>query len=102
MKEIDPLVLVTLCIVIALFAAVTEVKVLREQVKRLEEREMVIIHKVDNAGVTMVGKVTRKDIIEGRYYVEIGAYGKFLVTKGQFETINIGDDIPDYLQGRGS
>ncbi|AEB80916.1 TPA: DUF1372 family protein [Streptococcus suis] len=102
MKEIDPLVLVTLCIVIALFAAVTEVKVLREQVKRLEEREMVIIHKVDNAGVTMVGKVTRKDIIDGRYYVEIGAYGKFLVTKGQFETINIGDDIPDYLQGRGS
>ncbi|HEM6349226.1 TPA: DUF1372 family protein [Streptococcus suis] len=101
MKEIDPLVLVTLCIVIALFAAVTEVKVLREQVKRLEEREMVIIHKVDNAGVTMVGKVTRKDIIDGRYYVEIGAYGKFLVTKGQFETINIGDDIPDYLQGRG-
>ncbi|MGJ5931090.1 DUF1372 family protein [Streptococcus suis] len=102
MKEIDPLVLVTLCIVIALFAAVTEVKVLREQVKRLEEREMVIIHKVDNAGVTMVGKVTRKDIVDGRYYVEIGAYGKFLVTKGQFETINIGDDIPDYLQGRGS
>ncbi|HEL1862025.1 TPA: DUF1372 family protein [Streptococcus suis] len=102
MKEIDPLVLVTLCIVIALFAAVTEVKVLREQVKRLEEREMVIIHKVDNAGVTMVGKVTRKDIIDGRYYVEIGAYGKFLVTKGQFETINIGDNIPDYLQGRGS
>ncbi|CYU07830.1 DUF1372 family protein [Streptococcus suis] len=102
MKENDPLVLVTLCIVIALFAAVTEVKVLREQVKRLEEREMVIIHKVDNAGVTMVGKVTRKDIVDGRYYVEIGAYGKFLVTKGQFETINIGDDIPDYLQGRGS
>ncbi|HHG6294022.1 TPA: DUF1372 family protein [Streptococcus suis] len=102
MKENDPLVLVTLCIVIALFAAVTEVKVLREQVKRLEERETVIIHKVDNAGVTMVGKVTRKDIIDGRYYVEIGAYGKFLVTKGQFETINIGDDIPDYLQGRGS
>ncbi|WP_369292928.1 DUF1372 family protein [Staphylococcus nepalensis] len=32
----------------------------------------------------------------------MGAYGKFLVTKGQFETINIGDDIPDYLQGRGS
>lgn len=102
MKKIDPLVLVTLCIVIALFAAVTEVKVLREQVKRLEEREMVIIHKVDNAGVTMVGKVTRKDIIDGRYYVEIGAYGKFLVTKGQFEMIEIGDDIPDYLHGRGN
>ncbi|HEL1583983.1 TPA: DUF1372 family protein [Streptococcus suis] len=102
MKENDPLVLVTLCIVIALFAAVTEVKVLREQVKRLEEREMVIIHKVDNAGVTMVGKVTRKDIIDGRYYVEIGAYGKFLVTKEQYEAIKVGDPIPDYLKKRGS
>ena len=102
MKENDPLVIVTLCLVIALFAAVTEVEVLREQVKRLEERETVIIHKVDNAGVTMVGKVTRKDIVDGRYYVEIGAYGKCLVTKSQFETIKIGEDIPDYLQGRGS
>ncbi|HHT7815765.1 TPA: DUF1372 family protein [Streptococcus suis] len=100
MKEMDPLVLVTLCLVIALFAAVTEVKVLREQVKRLEEREMVIIHKVDNAGVTMVGKITRKDIVDGRYYVEIGAYGKFLVTKEQYEAIRVGDPIPDFLKGR--
>ncbi|MGV3328529.1 DUF1372 family protein [Streptococcus suis] len=99
MKENDPLVIVTLCLVIALFAAVTEVKVLREQVKRLEEREMVIIHKVDNQGVTMVGKVTRKDIVDGRYYVEIGAYGKFLVTKEQYEAIKVGDPIPDYLKG---
>lgn len=63
---------------------------------------MVIIHKVDNAGVTMVGKVTRKDIIDGRYYVEIGAYGKFLVTKEQYEAIKVGDPIPDYLKKRGS
>ncbi|WP_449462243.1 DUF1372 family protein [Streptococcus suis] len=102
MKENDPLVIVTLCLVVALFAAVAEVKILREQVKRLEERETVIIHKVDNAGVTMVGKVTRKDIIDGRYYVEIGAYGKFLVTKEQYEAIKVGDLIPDYLKKRGS
>ncbi|HGA1413462.1 TPA: DUF1372 family protein [Streptococcus suis] len=100
MKENDPLILVTLCLVIALFAAVTEVKVLREQVKRLEEREMVIIHKVDNVGVTMVGKVTGKDIIDGRYYVEIGAYGKFLVTREQFHEIEIGQEMPEWLKGR--
>ncbi|WP_099809895.1 DUF1372 family protein [Streptococcus suis] len=102
MKENDPLVIVTMCLVVALFAAVTEVKVLREQVKRLEERETVIIHKVDNAGVTMVGKVTGKDIIDGRYYVEIGAYGKFLVTKEQYEAIKVGAPIPEYLKRRGS
>ncbi|HFI0147651.1 TPA: DUF1372 family protein [Streptococcus suis] len=66
------------------------------------EQQPVIVYQVDNAGVEMFGKVTGKGIIDGRYYVEIGAYGKFLVTKGQFETIKIGDDIPDYLQGRGS
>ncbi|MFH6616125.1 DUF1372 family protein [Streptococcus suis] len=100
MKENDPLVLVTLCLVVALFAAVAEVKILREQVKRLEERETVIIHKVDNAGVTMVGKVTGKDIVDGRYYAEIGAHGKFLVTKEQYEAIKVGDPIPDFLKGR--
>ncbi|HFI0078441.1 TPA: DUF1372 family protein [Streptococcus suis] len=92
----------TLCLVIALFAAVTEVEVLREQVKRLEERETVIIHKVDNAGVTMVGKITDKEIIEGRYTVTAHAYGKFLVTKEQYEAIKVGDPIPEYLKKRGS
>ncbi|MGQ7420361.1 hypothetical protein Javan554_0032 [Streptococcus phage Javan554] len=101
MKENDPLVLVTLCLVIALFAAVTEVKVLREQVKRLEERETVIIHKVDNAGGLMVGQITDKEIIEGRYTVTAHAYGKFLVTKEQYEAIKVGDPIPEYLKKRG-
>lgn len=102
MKENESLVLVSLCLVIALFAAVTEVKVLREQVKRLEEREMVIIHKVDNAGVTMVGKVAAKDVVDGHYYVEVKPYGKFLVTKDQYESIKVGDPIPDHLKKRGS
>ncbi len=65
-------------------------------------KQPIIIYQADNAGAEMFGKVTAKDVVDGRYYVEIGAYGKFLVTKGQFEMINIGDDIPDYLQGRGS
>nr|WP_244663004.1 DUF1372 family protein [Streptococcus suis] len=90
-----------MCLVIALFAAVTEVKVLREQVKRLEERETVIIHKVDNAGGLMVGQITDKEIIEGRYTVTAHAYGKFLVTKEQYEAIKVGDPIPEYLKKRG-
>ncbi|MFM0714221.1 DUF1372 family protein [Streptococcus suis] len=102
MKENDSLVIVTLCLVVALFAAVAEVKILREQVKRLEERETVIIHKVDNAGGEMVGTITDKEIIEGRYTVTAHAYGKFLVTKEQYETIKVGDPIPEYLKRRGS
>ncbi|HFU4056081.1 TPA: DUF1372 family protein [Streptococcus suis] len=102
MKENDPLAIATLCLVVALFAAVAEVKILREQVKRLEERETVIIHKVDNAGVTMVGKVTGKDVVDGHYYVEVKPYGKFLVTREQYDEIEIGQDIPEFLKGRGN
>lgn len=74
----------------------------KQKIAELESREPVIIYRVDNAGVTMVGKVTGKDIIDGRYYVEIGAYGKFLVTREQYHEIEIGDDIPEYLKGQGS
>nr|WP_301183607.1 DUF1372 family protein [Streptococcus suis] len=91
-----------MCLVIALFAAVAEVKILREQVKRLEERETVIIHKVDNAGGEMVGTITDKEIIEGRYTVTAHAYGKFVVTKEQYEAIKVGDPIPEYLKKIGS
>ncbi|MCQ8260966.1 DUF1372 family protein [Streptococcus suis] len=97
-KVLNPLVIL-LGVIIVLIVKLEQSK---QEIMKLKERETVIIHKVDNAGVTMVGKVTGKDIIDGRYYVEIGAYGKFLVTKDQYESINIGDDIPDYLQGRGS
>lgn len=97
-KVLNPLVIL-LGVIIVLIVKLEQSK---QEIMKLKERETVIIHKVDNQGVTMVGKVTGKDIVDGRYYVEIGAYGKFLVTKGQFEMIKIGDDIPDYLQGRGS
>ncbi|HEL2736457.1 TPA: DUF1372 family protein [Streptococcus suis] len=100
MKEAIKFVMVMLVLTFAI--SMSAIYKLKKQVEQLESRQPVIIYQVDNAGVTMVGKVTGKDIIDGRYYVEIGAYGKFLVTKGQFEMIKIGDDIPDYLQGRGS
>lgn len=66
------------------------------------QRQPIIIHTVDNAGGVMAGKITDKEIIEGRYTVTAGAYGKFLVTKEQYEAIKVGDPIPDYLKKRGS
>ena len=36
-----------------------------------------------------------------RYTIDCGAYGKFLVSKEQYDQVNIGDDIPSYLKGRG-
>lgn len=60
----------------------------------------IIIHTVDNAGTEMFGKVTAKDVVDGHYYVEISPYGKFLVTREQYDSINIGDEMPEWLKGR--
>nr|DAW51415.1 MAG TPA: Protein of unknown function (DUF1372) [Caudoviricetes sp.] len=44
--------------------------------------------------------VTHKEAINGRYHVTIRYYGKYLVNKEQYESISVGDDMPEYLKGR--
>lgn len=66
------------------------------------EQQPVIVYQVDSAGVEMIGKVTAKDVIDGHFYVEVSPYGKFLVTREQYEEIEIGQEMPKYLKGRGS
>lgn len=75
---------------------------LEKQMKKKEDKKTVIIHQVDNAGGMMAGKITDKEIIDGRYTVTAGAYGKFSVTEEQYQEIEVGDDIPEYLKGRGN
>lgn len=58
----------------------------------------IVIYKVDNAGAEIDGKIVDKEIIEGRYTVTVASYGKFLVTKEQYESIRVGDDMPEYLK----
>ncbi|MFI3069650.1 DUF1372 family protein [Streptococcus suis] len=72
---------------------------MRNKIAELESREPVIIYRVDNEGIDMFGKVTGKDVVNGRYYVEVAPYGKFLVTSEQFHEIEIGQEMPDYLKG---
>lgn len=74
---------------------------LEQQVDELKKRKPVIVYQVDNAGGELIGTVTDKAIVDGHYTVTIGAYGKFLVTKEQYESINVGDDVPGYLKKRG-
>ena len=62
--------------------------------------DTVVIHKADNA-VELHGKVTGKSTVGKLYTIDCGAYGKFLVTKEQYESVQVGDDIPSYLKGRG-
>ena len=93
MKKAVKFVMVMLMLVLV-FAIYT----LQKQVEQLESRQPVIIYQVDNAGGVMIGKVTDKAIVDGKYTLDCGVYGKFLVTKEQYETIKVGDPIPEYLK----
>lgn len=62
--------------------------------------EAIVVHKADNATV-MHGKITGKEMVGKLYTIDCGAYGKFLVSKEQYDQVNVGDDIPSYLKERG-
>lgn len=83
-----------------LMAAIIRINRLNERVEQLESRKLITIHRADNAGAEMHGRITDKELIDGRYTVTAGAYGRFLVTKEQYDSLQIGDEIPDYLRGR--
>lgn len=76
----------------------------RNKIKRLENQPKTIIYKVDNAGgiIDHTGKISAKNVLEGRYTVTIKGYGNFLVTKEQYDSLKVGDPIPDYLKIRGN
>lgn len=84
-----------------LMAAIIKINRLNERVEQLEARKLITIHRADNAGAEMHGRITEKEVIDGRYTVTAGPYGKFLVTKEQYDSLNVGDEIPDYLRGLG-
>lgn len=99
--QTSDVVFVTSCIwVIVVAALCVRILLLNEQVQKLESREPIIIYQVDNTGTEMFGKVTSKDVLDGRYYIEVKPYWKFLVTKEQYEEIEIGQEMPEWLKGR--
>ncbi|HEL2182677.1 TPA: DUF1372 family protein [Streptococcus suis] len=100
MKDYQPLLFFGTLWLIVLLVAMLKIRDLSHEVDELKTKEPIILYQVDNAGAEMFGKVTAKDVIDGHYYVEVRPYGKFLVTKEQYEAIKVGDPIPDYLKGR--
>ncbi|CYU64959.1 DUF1372 family protein [Streptococcus suis] len=91
---------VMLMLVLTFAVSMSAIYKLKKQVEQLEARKPVIIYQVDNAGTEMFGKVTAKDVVDGHYYVEVKPYGKFLVTREQYEEIEIGQEMPEWLKGR--
>lgn len=82
-----------------LLVAVYRIDELEQQVAELENKQPAIIYTVDNAGAEMIGKVTGKEIVNGKYTLDCGIYGKFLVTKEVYDSVQVGDEIPDGLRG---
>lgn len=94
-KRENQLIVATILLVLSLAINIaTEVWVVNRPI------EMILIHKADNA-VELHGKVTGKSMVGKLYTLDCGAYGKFLVSKEQYDSVNVGDDIPSYLKGRG-
>lgn len=75
-----------------------------QEIKRLESQPKTIIYKVDNAGgiIDQAGKISAKNVLEGRYTVTIKGYGNFLVSKEQYDSLKVGDQMPEYLKGIGN
>lgn len=73
----------------------------RDELEKMKaKQEPVTVKIVSSRG--LVGKIVDKSHTGNRYTVTVGAYGKFLVTKEQYESLNIGDDAPEELKKRGS
>lgn len=53
-------------------------------------------------GDELLAMGTGKSMVGKLYTIDCGAYGKFLVSKEQYDSVQVGDDIPSYLKGRGS
>ena len=95
MKKHKELSIATILLVVSLATNVTTVlRVFNRPV------EAIVVHKADNATV-LHGKITGKEMVGKLYTLDCGAYGKFLVSKEQYDSVSVGDDIPSYLKGRG-
>lgn len=94
-KRENQLVVATILLLIALGINITTViSVLNRPV------EAIVVHKADNATV-LHGKITGKEMVGKLYTLDCGPYGKFLVSKEQYDSVQVGDNIPNYLKGRG-
>lgn len=75
-----------------------------QKIERLESQPKIVVYEVKGAGdvIDRTGTITAKNVLNGRYTVTISGYGNFLVNKEQYDSLKIGDPMPEYLKGLGS
>lgn len=62
-------------------------------IKKLEEKRPIVIYKADNQGAEIKGGVVHKEKIGDLYTITIQDYGIFVVTKTNYESLRIGDEV---------
>ena len=62
-------------------------------IKKLEEKRPIVIYKADNQGAEIKGRVVHKEKIGELYTITIQNYGIFVVTKTNYESLRIGDEV---------
>ena len=62
-------------------------------IKKLEEKRPMIVYKADNQGAEIKGRVVHKEKIGELYTITIQNYGIFVVTKTNYESLRIGDEV---------
>lgn len=62
-------------------------------IKKLEEKRPMLVYKADNAGAEIKGRVLQKEKIGDMYTITVQNYGVFVVTKTNYESLKIGDEV---------
>lgn len=63
------------------------------KIRNLEEKRPITIYKADNQGAEIFGKVVEKGRHGKLYTITIRDYGVFVVTKEQYEKVEVGDEV---------
>lgn len=62
-------------------------------IKKLEEKRPMVVYRADNQGAEIKGRVLQKDKIGDMYTITVQNYGIFVVTKTNYESLKIGDEV---------
>lgn len=62
-------------------------------IKKLEEKRPMIVYKADNQGAEIKGRVVHKEKIGELHTITVQNYGIFVITKTNYESLRIGDEV---------
>lgn len=62
-------------------------------IKKLEAKRPIVVYKADNQGAEIKGRVVHKEKIGDMYTITVQNYGVFIVTKTNYESLKIGDEV---------